>query len=229
MSEIDAIFSGKPAPSSLAAGVKDGKRKASDAPPKGSSGGGKRSGKDVEAKSSKAAKGKQKAEEPRVNGSTNASAAGEPPSKKRKKKPSVDEVFDPSAAVATAASGSSTQMKKRKGASAEASSSTDHRPSSSERGRRGLAKGRPYIAPASRGGPSEDDDAFADSRGAIADSKRKRTEEGFRILTEEELGLDRPDAGETDLCPFDCDCCKYTTTNLRGDPMLKAFLCVFSL
>ena len=42
---------------------------------------------------------------------------------------------------------------------------------------------------------------------------RKRTEEGFAIYSEEELGLaggggkGRKDAGDTELCPFDCDCC----------------------
>ncbi|KAL6746650.1 hypothetical protein V8C86DRAFT_2936253 [Haematococcus lacustris] len=36
---------------------------------------------------------------------------------------------------------------------------------------------------------------------------RKRTEEGYAVYTEEELGLGRPDAGNTDLCPFDCECC----------------------
>ncbi|KIM25524.1 hypothetical protein M408DRAFT_331089 [Serendipita vermifera MAFF 305830] len=44
---------------------------------------------------------------------------------------------------------------------------------------------------------------FKDSRGS---SGRKRTEEGFVIYTEEELGLNK-EGGDTPLCPFDCECC----------------------
>ena len=36
---------------------------------------------------------------------------------------------------------------------------------------------------------------------------RKRTADGFTIYTEEELGISKADAGNTPLCPFDCDCC----------------------
>jgi len=44
---------------------------------------------------------------------------------------------------------------------------------------------------------------FADSRGS---GSRRRTEEGFAIYKEAELGID-VEAGETPLCPFDCECC----------------------
>ncbi|KAG8760257.1 hypothetical protein FRC14_003555 [Serendipita sp. 396] len=44
---------------------------------------------------------------------------------------------------------------------------------------------------------------FKDSRGKAG---RKRTDEGFLIYTEEELGLNK-EGGDTPLCPFDCDCC----------------------
>ena len=38
--------------------------------------------------------------------------------------------------------------------------------------------------------------------------KIRRTEEGYRIYTLEELGLDKNQyGGNTPLCPFDCDCC----------------------
>jgi hypothetical protein len=47
------------------------------------------------------------------------------------------------------------------------------------------------------------DDIFGEDSG----KGRKRTEEGFAIYSEEELGLHRKGAGETDLCPFDCECC----------------------
>ena len=36
---------------------------------------------------------------------------------------------------------------------------------------------------------------------------RRTTEEGFKIYTEEELGLQDEAAGNTPDCPFDCDCC----------------------
>lgn len=47
------------------------------------------------------------------------------------------------------------------------------------------------------------DDIF----GGDAGKKRKRTEEGYAIYTEDELGLTKKGGGDTDLCPFDCDCC----------------------
>jgi hypothetical protein len=47
------------------------------------------------------------------------------------------------------------------------------------------------------------DDIF----GAAGGKGRKKTEEGFAIYTEAELGLGRKGGGDTDLCPFDCECC----------------------
>jgi len=49
----------------------------------------------------------------------------------------------------------------------------------------------------------EDIDRFKDSRGT---GPRRKTEEGFAIFKEAELGIN-PEAGGTPLCPFDCDCC----------------------
>ncbi len=46
------------------------------------------------------------------------------------------------------------------------------------------------------------DDIF----GNEAENERKKTEEGYAIYTEAELGFGRK-GGDTDLCPFDCDCC----------------------
>lgn len=46
------------------------------------------------------------------------------------------------------------------------------------------------------------DDIF----GTEATDQRKRTEEGYVIYTEEELGFGKSGGG-TDLCPFDCKCC----------------------
>lgn len=36
---------------------------------------------------------------------------------------------------------------------------------------------------------------------------RRVTEDGYKIYTEEELGLNMTGGGDTELCPFDCDCC----------------------
>ncbi|KLO15893.1 DUF1764-domain-containing protein [Schizopora paradoxa] len=44
---------------------------------------------------------------------------------------------------------------------------------------------------------------FQDSRGSAS---RRRTEEGFLIYKEEELGISNG-GGDTPLCPFDCECC----------------------
>ena len=40
-----------------------------------------------------------------------------------------------------------------------------------------------------------------------ASRSRKKTADGFTIYTEEELGINKADAGSTPLCPFDCSCC----------------------
>lgn len=46
------------------------------------------------------------------------------------------------------------------------------------------------------------DDIFGGESG----KGRKRTEEGYVIYTEDELKLGTG-GGDTELCPFDCDCC----------------------
>ncbi|CAE6397399.1 unnamed protein product [Rhizoctonia solani] len=48
-----------------------------------------------------------------------------------------------------------------------------------------------------------DDERFRDSRGT---GPRRKTEEGYLIYKEDELGIN-DEAGDTPLCPFDCDCC----------------------
>lgn len=35
----------------------------------------------------------------------------------------------------------------------------------------------------------------------------RRTEEGYAVYSEAELGLGKQGGGDTDKCPFDCDCC----------------------
>lgn len=47
------------------------------------------------------------------------------------------------------------------------------------------------------------DDIFGED---VGKGSRKRTEEGYAIYTEDELGFGKK-GGDTDLCPFDCDCC----------------------
>ncbi|CAE7190621.1 unnamed protein product [Rhizoctonia solani] len=48
-----------------------------------------------------------------------------------------------------------------------------------------------------------DDERFRDSRGT---GPRRKTEEGYTIYKEDELGIN-DEGGDTPLCPFDCDCC----------------------
>ena len=47
-------------------------------------------------------------------------------------------------------------------------------------------------------------DDFSDSRG-LKGGKRRFTEDGFPIYSLDELGIGR--GGDTDACPFDCECC----------------------
>ncbi|PCH33542.1 DUF1764-domain-containing protein, partial [Wolfiporia cocos MD-104 SS10] len=50
---------------------------------------------------------------------------------------------------------------------------------------------------------NEDEERFKDSRGT---GPRRKTEEGFAIYKEDELGI-TDQGGDTPLCPFDCQCC----------------------
>ncbi|KIM67173.1 hypothetical protein SCLCIDRAFT_1210667 [Scleroderma citrinum Foug A] len=59
---------------------------------------------------------------------------------------------------------------------------------------------RPKKTPSAHGG---DDERFKDSRGT---SHRSKTEEGYVIYREDELGISN-EGGDTPLCPFDCNCC----------------------
>ncbi|KAI0662683.1 hypothetical protein C8Q70DRAFT_960483 [Cubamyces menziesii] len=51
----------------------------------------------------------------------------------------------------------------------------------------------------------EEEQRFKDSRGT---GPRRKTEEGFAIYKEDELGI-TDQGGDTPLCPFDCQCCKF--------------------
>lgn len=49
---------------------------------------------------------------------------------------------------------------------------------------------------------------FKPNSSAVGTSQsRKKTADGLSVFSEEELGIGKPDAGGTALCPFDCDCC----------------------
>ncbi|KAL2317932.1 hypothetical protein Fmac_031808 [Flemingia macrophylla] len=48
-----------------------------------------------------------------------------------------------------------------------------------------------------------DDGEFADP----PSRPRNKTVDGFSVYTEEELGINNADGGNTPLCPFDCSCC----------------------
>lgn len=45
----------------------------------------------------------------------------------------------------------------------------------------------------------------AASTQADSNARRRKTDDGFNLYTEEELGLGEP--GTTPDCPFDCQCC----------------------
>ncbi|KAF8642382.1 hypothetical protein AX16_009650 [Volvariella volvacea WC 439] len=65
-------------------------------------------------------------------------------------------------------------------------------------------KPRSVKSPRPKSEGSNDDNAkFADSRGS---GPRRKTEEGWNIYKEDELGISMQ-GGDTPLCPFDCDCC----------------------
>ncbi|CCM00923.1 uncharacterized protein FIBRA_02969 [Fibroporia radiculosa] len=51
---------------------------------------------------------------------------------------------------------------------------------------------------------TDDVERFRDSRGT---GPRRKTEEGFAIYKEDELGIN-DQGGDTPLCPFDCQCCE---------------------
>ncbi|KAM0973275.1 hypothetical protein FF1_016639 [Malus domestica] len=43
--------------------------------------------------------------------------------------------------------------------------------------------------------------------GDMSSQPKKRRQDGLTVYTEEELGINNADAGNTPLCPFDCSCC----------------------
>jgi len=67
------------------------------------------------------------------------------------------------------------------------------------------AGGRDAIKGRKTDGNSDKDneERFKDSRGS---GPRRKTEEGWAIYKEDELGIGDK-GGDTSLCPFDCECC----------------------
>ncbi|KAJ7275240.1 hypothetical protein B0H12DRAFT_1086353 [Mycena haematopus] len=57
--------------------------------------------------------------------------------------------------------------------------------------------------PSTAAADKDDTERFKDSRGS---GPRRKTEEGWSIYKEDELGIGN-EGGDTPLCPFDCDCC----------------------
>uniref|UniRef100_A0A7S0UUJ0 DUF1764 domain-containing protein n=1 Tax=Polytomella parva TaxID=51329 RepID=A0A7S0UUJ0_9CHLO len=87
------------------------------------------------------------------------------------------------------------------GSSKKEAKSTDTKKEGSKRGNSELEeKDKPSSKKAKIEGNK--DDIF----GEEAKKGRKKTEEGYNIYTEDELGLGRA-GGNTELCPFDCNCC----------------------
>jgi hypothetical protein len=62
------------------------------------------------------------------------------------------------------------------------------------------------LAPCRQGQKAKVEGSKDDIFGQAAGKARKKTEEGFTIYTEDELGLGSK-GGNTDKCPFDCECC----------------------
>ncbi|KAL7415772.1 hypothetical protein BDY24DRAFT_382183 [Mrakia frigida] len=70
-----------------------------------------------------------------------------------------------------------------------------------------IGVGKKVEAPAGGVGEMDGDmEAFRNSRGSGKSTGRK-TEEGFSIYKEDNLGINDDEGGDTDLCPFDCQCC----------------------
>ncbi|KAE8664387.1 hypothetical protein F3Y22_tig00112800pilonHSYRG00102 [Hibiscus syriacus] len=69
----------------------------------------------------------------------------------------------------------------------------------------GEEKSKPKSSKKKRSTESKEnrDEGFSES----SSRPRRKTADGFTIYTEEELGIGKSDAGNTPLCPFDCDCC----------------------
>lgn len=105
----------------------------------------------------------------------------------------------PAAASSTASSSSSSSLKAK-------STATLLQLAKSKKASKTSAAATPgaYVREETRRGTAVlDDDAFADSRG---EKRKRKVVDGLKVYTEEELGLNNG-GGDTELCPFDCNCC----------------------
>lgn len=101
-----------------------------------------------------------------------------------------------------------------------------HDPSAASEAATAASKPKKGKKKATAAAPPDDLASFTSSRGL--DDSRKRTEEGYRIYTEEELGLNSTGGGDTPLCPFDCNCCELAgpSSHTTGGLELIALLLV---
>ncbi|GAB4837122.1 hypothetical protein Ancab_002033 [Ancistrocladus abbreviatus] len=65
------------------------------------------------------------------------------------------------------------------------------------------ADGKPEKMLKKKGGKGSRGSGLSDT----PSGSRRKTQDGLAIYTEEDLGINRKDAGNTPLCPFDCSCC----------------------
>ncbi|KDQ63779.1 hypothetical protein JAAARDRAFT_29819 [Jaapia argillacea MUCL 33604] len=100
-------------------------------------------------------------------------------SKQSKKRPAPETIVDPSSRLVAVASAKRSKLEK-------AADSFE------------VAKKRKV-----KQDSKEAEDRFKDSRGS---GHRRKTEEGFSVYKEDELGITEQ-GGDTPLCPFDCQCC----------------------
>ncbi|PWN29915.1 DUF1764-domain-containing protein [Jaminaea rosea] len=148
---------------------------------------------------------KRKADDSKVSepeGKASSSKSAETSDKKEKKKKEKKNKLDETPAE------SSSSAKKT---AARPPPAVVHDPSAAAPSASSSATTKPPPAKKSKKGKSKEDAelaAFTSSRGL--DDGRARTEEGYRIYSAEELGLNN-DGGGTPLCPFDCNCCGLLT------------------
>ncbi|KAG6551947.1 hypothetical protein Mapa_006564 [Marchantia paleacea] len=62
-------------------------------------------------------------------------------------------------------------------------------------------------ADAGKSVPKSSNHPSSDSVTPSSGKPRKKTIDGFKIYSEDEIGFGKKNAGGTPLCPFDCECC----------------------
>mmetsp|Transcript_36883 Transcript_36883/g.82024 ORF Transcript_36883/g.82024 Transcript_36883/m.82024 type:complete len:168 (+) Transcript_36883:78-581(+) len=135
-----------------------------------------------------------KASKPKIDKHNAAAPASKPDKEvnKKKKASEIDDIFNMGTKTTDAAQDDA--------AGVDAGAFKDI----SERIKKARQEKKPEKAPTEKKAKIEGskDDIFGQETGR----NRKKTEEGYAIYSEEELGLNKR-GGDTPLCPFDCDCC----------------------